>query len=178
LVRLARISPCNDAILFELAEFFREGRDLVSFREITDRCLLYAWKPDDLARAFRNMGYYCTETGDYTGAVTCYLMSTTWADSPDAARELVYIKAQSHEELDISHILAHGREILAERHIPFGPNPDIISLMVSYAEECKEGGDLFEARKYLTRAKALELSDSLEREIEVIERFIEDNTIF
>jgi hypothetical protein len=124
------------------------------------------------------MGYYLIETGDYTGAVTCYLMGTTWEDSTETARELAYIKEKSQIELDVSYILSHGREILDERNIPFGPNLKIIDLMVTYADECKQDGDFFEARKYLSRAKALELSDSLEREIEVIERFIEDNTIF
>jgi hypothetical protein len=54
----------------------------------------------------------------------------------------------------------------------------MIDLMIQYADECKAEGDLFEARKYLSRAKALEISDRLEREIERIERFIEDNTMF
>ena len=50
--------------------------------------------------------------------------------------------------------------------------------MVDYSDELKQDGDLFEARKYLSLAKALELSDRLERKIEVIERFIEDYTVF
>ncbi|MCA1916883.1 hypothetical protein [Methanospirillum hungatei] len=175
---LLEMSPVNDSILFSCADLCREERNLDEFRNITLRCLEYAWKPDDLARAYRNMGYYLTEAGDYVGAVTCYLMSTTWEDTPETARELAYIKEKSGNEPDVSYILSHGRKILDERNIPFGPNPKIIDLMVSYAEECKQDGDFFEARKYLSRAKTLELRDSLEREIEVIERFIEDNTIF
>jgi hypothetical protein len=124
------------------------------------------------------MGYYLTETGDYAGAATCYLMSTTWEDSAVTASELMFIREKSGKNLDISFILSHGREILDERNIPFGPNPEIIDLMVDYSDELKQDGDLFEARKYLSLAKALELSDRLERKIEVIERFIEDYTVF
>jgi hypothetical protein len=124
------------------------------------------------------MGYYCTETEDYTGAITCYLMGTTWEDSPVTEQELLYIAQKSGIKVDVSTALAHGREILTERGIQFGPNPDMIDLMVRYADECKADGDFFEARKYLSRAKALELSDAIERQIEVIERFIEDSTIF
>ncbi|WP_373839888.1 tetratricopeptide repeat protein [Methanospirillum sp.] len=175
---LSRISPVNAAILFELAEIYREERDLKEYRNLTNLCFQYAWKPGELARAYRNMGYFLTETDDYTGAVTCYLMGTTWEESSETARELMYIKEKSGEEPDIQCILSHGKEILDERNIPFGPNPRIIELMADYAEECKQDGDLFEARKYLSHAKALELSDRLEREIEVIERFIEDSTIF
>lgn len=175
---LSVLSPVNDSILFARADLCLEEGNLDEFRNITIQCFEYAWNPDDLAHAYRNMGYYLTETGDYTGAVTCYLMGTTWDDSPETARELAYIKEKSGTEPDVPAILSHGREILDERNIPFGPNPKIIELMVTYADECKQGGDFFEARKYLSRAKALELSDSLEREIEVIERFIEDNTIF
>ncbi len=175
---LSELSPVNDSILFARADMCREERILNEFRNLTNQCFEYAWKPDDLAHAYRNMGYYLTEMGDYTGAVTCYLMATTWEDSPETARELAYIKEKAGKEPDVPAILSHGREILDERNIPFGPNPKIIELMVTYAEECKQDGDFFEARKYLSRAKALELSDSLEREIEVIERFIEDNTIF
>ena len=175
---LSVLSPVNDSILFARADFCREEGNLDEFRNLTIHCFEYAWKPEDLAHAYRNMGYYLIETGDYTGAVTCYLMGTTWEDSTETARELAYIKEKSQIELDVSYILSHGREILDERNIPFGPNLKIIDLMVTYADECKQDGDFFEARKYLSRAKALELSDSLEREIEVIERFIEDNTIF
>ncbi len=175
---LAQISPVNDAILFELADIAREEGDLEKFRSLSIQCLEYAWKPDDLAHAYRNMGYYLTETGDYTGAVTCYLMATTWEESPDTARELAYIQEKTGTEPDIPFIISHGHEILNERNIPFGPNRQMIDLMIRYADECKQEGDFFEARKYLSRAKALELSDTLEREIEIIERFIEDNTIF
>ncbi|ABD41295.1 hypothetical protein Mhun_1564 [Methanospirillum hungatei JF-1] len=175
---LSVLSPVNDSILFARADFCREEGNLDEFRNLTIHCFEYAWKPEDLAHAYRNMGYYLIETGDYTGAVTCYLMGTTWEDSTETARELAYIKEKSQIELDVSYILSHGREILDERNIPFGPNLKIIDLMVTYADECKQDGDFFEARRYLSRAKALELSDSLEREIEVIERFIEDNTIF
>ncbi|HOJ96356.1 MAG TPA: hypothetical protein PK024_05900 [Methanospirillum sp.] len=175
---LVQISPVNDAILFELADIAREEGNLEEFRDRTIQCLQYAWKPDDLAHAYRNMGYYLTETGDYTGAVTCYLMATTWEESPDTARELAYIQEKTGTEPDIPFIISHGHEILNERNIPFGPNRQMIDLMIRYADECKQEGDFFEARKYLSHAKALELSDTLEREIEIIERFIEDNTIF
>ena len=176
--RLSHISPANAAILCELAELYRGDGNLAAFRDTILLCFKYAWKPDELAQAYRNMGYYFTEMKDYTGAVTCYLMGSTWEDSQAAARELAYIKDQSGKDTDVSYILSHGREILTERDVPFGPNQEMIELMVRYADECKEEGDFFEARKYLSRAKALELSDALEREIEVIERFIEDNTIF
>ena len=177
-VFLSRISPVNTAILLELAEILREERSLDEFRHLTNLCLQYAWIPEELARSYRNMGYYLTETGDYAGAATCYLMSTTWEDSAVTASELMFIREKSGKNLDISFILSHGREILDERNIPFGPNPEIIDLMVDYSDELKQDGDLFEARKYLSRAKAIELSDRLERKIEVIERFIEDYTVF
>ena len=124
------------------------------------------------------MGYYLTETGDYDAAITCYLMSSTWEDSPVTEQGLSVLMEKTGVEPDIPHYLKHGREILEARNIPFGPNPEIIELMRSYADECLQEGDLIEARKYLTRAKFLQLSDELEQQIEKIERFIEDMTSF
>lgn len=175
---LSRISPVNDSILFELAEIHRGMGNLETFREMTNQCFQFAWKPDELAHAYRNMGYFLTESGDYEGAITCYLMSTTWEDTSDVKREITYITEKSGITPDMQYYITYGQDILKKRNVPFGPNKEFIQLMLEYANECKDEGDFFEARKYLSRAKALELSDSIERQIEVIERFIEDNTIF
>ncbi|NLV25746.1 MAG: hypothetical protein GXY48_01035 [Methanomicrobiales archaeon] len=173
-----RISPVNCQVLFELAEVYRDKGNMEEYRTITELCFTYAWKPEDLAHAYRNMGYFFTDSGDYEGAVTCYLMGTTWEDSPITTRELAYIREKTGNFSDISYYVAEGKKILSDRNVPFGPNPDMIDLMMTYADECRTEGNFFEARKYLSRVKALQLSDDLEQQITAIERFIEDTTIF
>lgn len=124
------------------------------------------------------MGYYFTESRDYEIAITCYLMGTTWEESPVTAREISYITEISGITPDISDLISHGHELLEKYDVPFGPNPEMTDLMIQYAKECKDEGDFFEARKYLSRAKALQLSDDLEKQITSIERFMEDSFIF
>lgn len=176
--KIRQISPVNSYVLLQIADIQRQENDLERFRETTLLCFKYAWKPDELAASYRNMGYYLTEAGDYDAAITCYLMSSTWEDSPITEQGLSDIMDITGVEPDIPHYLKHGREILNAREIPFGPNPEMIELMRNYADECLQEGDLIEARKYLTRAKFLQLSDELEQQIEKIERFIEDMTTF
>lgn len=176
--KVLQISPVNSFVLLQIADIQRQENNLEGFHETTLLCFRYAWKPDELAASYRNMGYYLTETGDYDAAVTCYLMSTTWEDSPITEQGLSDIMDKTGMEPDIPHYLKHGREILEAREIPFGPNPEIIDLMRDYADECLHEGDLIEARRYLTRAKFLQLSEELEQQIEKIERFIEDMTTF
>lgn len=171
-------SPASAQVLLEIADIYREKNNLEAFREITISGFACAWKTEELARTYRNMGYYFGERGDYDAAVTCYLMGSTWEDSPETGRELQYLAARMGHQPDITFYLEKGREILASREIPFGPNEEMIDLLVQYAEVCEEEGDLFEARRYLTRAKLLKISDDLERKIERIERFMEDATSF
>lgn len=175
---LARVSPVNDEILFEIAELYRNKGELEDYRKITNRCFTYAWRPEELAHAYRNMGYYFTESRDYEIAITCYLMGTTWEESPVTAREISYITEISGITPDISDLISHGHELLEKNDVPFSPNPEMTDLMIQYAKECKDEGDFFEARKYLSRAKALQLSDDLEQQITSIERFMEDSFIF
>jgi tetratricopeptide (TPR) repeat protein len=92
--RARSFNPINPPAIFELAEVFKLQQRWREFHEISTFGLLVSFRIEHAARAYRNLGFYYIETGDYELAAACYQKSY-WIDAQSKDRcalELAYIE--------------------------------------------------------------------------------------
>lgn len=171
-------NPVHAGILCSIAESHMNCGDLKDAIPYLKRSFGCAWKPDELAHAYRNQGFYLSRTGDDEGAICCYLMAMTWDDTAQGREELQFITGNTSSKTDSGYYQINGKDILSMRGIPTGPDPDMIDLLIQTADRYQEEQNLIKAREYLIRAHQLLMSDVIEGRIREIELFFEDMVDF
>ncbi len=140
-------NPAYAGIAFEYAETFKMRGKIEEFKDITKGIFRYAYRPEDLARCYRNMGYYFVEVKDYDTAVCCLLFSMHFAKSEVVSSELYYISQVSgkmyqptEEELS---------RHFEEHDIPYGPEIEMLKIAYAYGQHFYEQGDMASAEYFL-----------------------------
>lgn len=139
-------NPASAMIGFEHAETYKMLRQLEEFRARTLELFRYAFRPEQVARCFRNLGYYYVEKRQWEAAVTCYERSLIFEpDSQAAMSELFYIREESGT--DLLHLYGEELEACARRCLfPTGPDPDVIGLAYGWAKYFLEEPNIGGAR--------------------------------
>lgn len=134
--------PINFNLFGEYTEIFKITGDLKKFFELTLHAFKIAFKPKDLARCYRNLGYYFVEKELYREAIGCYLISMQYDNnSKNAQSELYYISSLS----DVNKPTIEELEEIASAYgFPIGPDKDILGLSYTYGihfmeQNAKEG---------------------------------------
>ena len=81
-------NPVSVRIMFELGEAYKLQKDLDKFYSVSKRALEFAMDKEDIARAYRNIGFYFTEKEMYNEAIALFLLSGEFVKSDVAANEL------------------------------------------------------------------------------------------
>ena len=123
-------NPANAYIAFEHAETYKAKGEFERFRQRTLDIFHYAFRPDHVARCYRNLGYYYVEKGEWLSALACYERSLAFEpDAKEAMSELYYIREKSG--MDFHHF---SLEELEQFGIPTGPDEDVLGLAFSYGK--------------------------------------------
>ena len=134
LEKAMRWNPINSDILFEHMETFKVTGDIEKFAELTKEAFKYVFKPKDLARCYRNMGYYFIEKKKYQEATACYLMSLEFEDNnKNAQSELYYIHSKTSKEFHeptFDEIKKYGEKY----GFPIGASDKVIGLAMTYGQ--------------------------------------------
>lgn len=132
-------NPVNFDLFSEYCEIFKMTGDMNQFFKLTLEAFKIAFKPKDLARCYRNMGYYFTEKKLYKEAIGCYLMSLKYDNSSkNAQSELFYISSLS----DVNKPTMEELEEIASTYgFPIGPDKDVLGLSYTYGIHFKEQGE-------------------------------------
>jgi tetratricopeptide (TPR) repeat protein len=137
-----RWNPASCTAAFEYIETFKVRKEFDDFFRLTKEQFKYAYKPEYLARCYRNLGFYFIEKEEYSVAAGCYLMSMMYeSDNKQAQSELYYIqqtapkgyKKPTPELLD-SYGEKYGFSI--------GACSDIIGLARVYSQKALKEGNL------------------------------------
>ena len=142
LQKAMRWNPVSRQILFEYAEIFKMTGDMEEFYRLTLDAFRISFHSLEVARCYRNMGFYFVEKELYDAASACYHMSTVFEpDSKQAMSELYYISMKTNKEVAVP---APGEmeRYSDEYGIPLGADEDVIGL--SYAH----GKQLYDSEKY------------------------------
>ncbi len=129
-------NPMSADIAFEHAEVFKQKKDWEKFRELTNAIFPIAYKRRELARCYRNLGYYFVEQQMWDEAVGCYLLSMSFADAEgryQAELELKYIHEETEGQAQRPSIGAM-RSYGEKYDFPIGPDAKLIETAMEYGK--------------------------------------------
>lgn len=135
-----RWNPSNAKIAFEYAETFKARGMMEEYYTATREIFKIAFRPDDLARCYRNLGYYYVEKGEYQTAVCCEVFSLQFENSNLVQSELYYI-SNKDQTIKIDPDIDMIEKCFAENDIPFGPDDDIIGIAYQLTKMFMEKGE-------------------------------------
>ena len=142
LEKALRWEPSSCVIGFEYIETFKMTGELDSFFELTKEQFKYAYKPQDVARCYRNLGFYFVEKELFSIAEACYKISLIYeSDNKNASSELYYIHSivpDDYQEIPVDELGAYG-DLYG---FPIGPNNDVVCLAYQYGKRALEENDV------------------------------------
>ena len=165
LKKAIKINPVSSRIILELTEIYKVHT--YTFNEYvlrTSDALKYAYYPQDIARCYRNLGYYYVEENDMKTALALYIYSMEFEPSPLAYAEIKFIQSKNDNiELSIKECI----DIIAGKNIQLGANPFILDALNELIEEYDKN-KLYNQLLYF-----LELKFDLDNDRQTLERINE-----
>jgi len=147
LAKAMRWNPVNARIAFEHAETRKLQGDMDGFFQLTLDTFRYAFRPKDVARCFRNLGFYFTEKELWKESVACFTMSLQYEpESTMAMSELYYIQQKTGRIIPPPSMEEY-KKISEKYGFPVRVHPDILPLAFAYGNQLKENGD-YEGARY------------------------------
>ena len=140
--------PMNSDYAFEHIETFKARGNLETFRELTLAEMKKIYIARNLARGYRNLGYYYVEKKDYPTAVMLYQMSHLFDNQSEkyVEQELNYISQTSGQKIKF-YSPEEIQTAFTKKGIPLGVDPTVLQLIVSFGSWCLEN-------KHISAAKA------------------------
>ena len=136
LKKARRWNPTSPTVGFEYAETFKMEGNFPVFAKITREIYPYIIRKKDLARFYRNMGFYYVEVQEYYAATCCFLFSTGYEKSSMVPAELYYINQKTGEDYNPS--IEELIQCFEEHDIPLGASKDVIGIAYSYGKHFYE----------------------------------------
>ena len=140
-------NPASARIAFELAETYKLQGYMDCFFQLTLDTFKYAFRPKDVARCFRNLGFYFTEKELWEESVGCFTMSLQFEpDSTMAMSELHYIQHKTGRVVPPPCMEEYIR--ISEKYgFPVRVHPDVLCLAFAYGNQFEKTGD-YEGTRY------------------------------
>lgn len=140
LKKAMRWNPANARIAFEHAETFKVRGMMKEYYDATMEIFKIAFRPAELARCYRNLGYFFVEIGEYQNAVCCEVFSLQFEKSEMVQSELYYISTKENS-VDVDPDINTVKKCFDTLGIPFGPNADVLSFAYQLTKIWMERGD-------------------------------------
>lgn len=150
-------NPMSADIAFEYAEVFKQRKDFEGMKKVTVEIFPIAYKRHEIARCYRNIGYYFIEKQLWDEAVGSYLLSMTFAEAEgrySAEQELKYIYDETNGEANRPSLGAM-RSYSQKYNFPIGPDSNIIETALLY------GKTMLANKKYQHAAYFLDIAYKL-----------------
>ena len=161
-----RWNPVSFPLQRERMEAVKRCGDMDRLFSLTKDAFRIAFRPADVARCFKNLGYFFVEKKLYEEAAACFVMALQYEEgSRQAMSELRHINKVTRGKLKATN-LDTVRQVAEEYGFPAGADPTVIRLAVSMGSKCASVKDYNGARYYFTIAFRLTNSDFLRKQIE------------
>lgn len=150
-------NPMSADIAFEYAEVFKQRKDFEGMKKATVEIFPIAYKRHEIARCYRNIGYYFIEKQLWDEAVGSYLLSMTFAEAEgrySAEQELKYIYDETNGEANRPSLGAM-KSYSQKYNFPIGPDSNIIETALLY------GKTMLANKKYQHAAYFLDIAYKL-----------------
>lgn len=132
LKKAIKINPVSARIILELSEIYKVHT--YTFNEFiirTSDALKYAYYPQDIARCYRNLGYYYVEENQMETALALYIYSMEYEGSPIAYAEIKFIQSREDIKLTLNECI----DIIKSKNIQLGVNPFILECLDELIDE-------------------------------------------
>ena len=157
LEKAKRWNPMDADIAFEYAETYKAMGDIETFFDYTIEIFNFAYKSEDLARCYRNLGYYFIEKKMWQEAIACEDYSLNF----DSNTEHLEIKPAPIETM---------KKFSRKYGFPLEPNEDVVGLAIAYGENSAENGNDEFAKYFLNIAYDLTHFDEVKQLLDELER--------
>ncbi len=136
LKKAVKINPVSSRIILELAEIHKiHTNNFDEYFKLTCDALRYAYSPQDIARCYRNLGYYYIEKNQTKTAQALFQYSMEYDLSPLAYREIKNIPSKNEaQDLTASRCM----ELIESEKIQTEANPFILSMLDELTNEYME----------------------------------------
>ena len=139
LLKALRINPVSSKTILSLADIYKsKTRTYNRFFLYNVDALKYAYKNEDIARAYRNFGFFYVEENQLDIAVVFYDYSLNFDFNKQALREIEYLKSRG---IDTDIDGEEAKRIIESKNIQVGANPFIIDTLKNICAD-------LESRKY------------------------------
>ena len=145
-----RWDPVCFRMMSEYIETYKMSGNIEQFFVLTKEAFKIAFRPTDLARCYRNLGYYFVEKKLWSEAIACNLLSLEYDKEAKAAQsELYYINNATNGEIPEPSI-EQAEEYSKKYGFPMGPDRDILGLSYAYGKHFLEENEPNAARYFLS----------------------------
>ena len=135
LQKAIRWNPTNAAIAFEHAETYKVMGDLDKAEALTKEIFRIAFRPADLARCYRNLGYIYIEREMIREAIACYYISMQYdPDSTNTQSELYYIEQHFNVSVE-SPSFEEVKEIAERCDLPIGADDVVLGIAYTMGKQ-------------------------------------------
>ena len=137
-----RWNPASVDIAIERAEACKLQGKLEDFFKITLDSFKYAFRPKQVARCFRNLGFYFAEKTMWRESAACLKLSIQFdRESEMAFSEILYIETTAGKDVNLLLSPEEIQEIAKKYNFPFGAHKDVLGLSYTYGEYFADKGD-------------------------------------
>ncbi len=121
-------NPVSFKLMSEYIEILKIKGDLENFFKLTINSFKIAFRPQNVARCFRNLGYYFAEKELYSETKAAYIMSLQFErNSEQALKELYYIDEKTNHKLEKPPI-EKFKEYSEQYGFPIGVDLNVLNL--------------------------------------------------
>lgn len=125
-----RWNPMSSKIGYEYAETFKLLGQMDKYIEATRKAFSTAYTKKEVARGYRNWGYYFIELEKYQAAIGCYLLSLQYdEESKNAQSEIYYIHQKTNGAIKPPKVKKFHK-IAKREKIPMGVDPCVLELQL------------------------------------------------
>lgn len=165
LAKAMKWNPVNMGIRSEYMETLKLLRRLDEYFEMCKESFKYAFRPADLARCYRNLGWYFIEKELYSAAIGVYILSIEYDKKSEGAQsEMFYIKEMDPEAKAPTH---EEMKLFSETFgFPVGPSPEVLQTAMGYGKFFMEKGEREGARYCLEIVYDLTGSEEIKKLLE------------
>ena len=140
-------NPVKVSTIFELAEIYKIEKKWEKYLEFTNICFGYVYTSQDLARCYRNLGYYYVEQKEYDLASNLYYYSLGLDKSQMAQSQLAFIFVTTGKQFSPPSV-KEAQRVLESHKIPLWFNNAVIMIASNLATNAEEVQNIDEAIFY------------------------------
>jgi tetratricopeptide (TPR) repeat protein len=141
-----RINPMHIDLLFEKVSIYRKQKRHHESFQLSLQAFDIAYKKIDIARCYRDLGYYFMETKNWDAAICCYSLGGLWDKTPMTGSNMFYITQQTGMIPDETYYKDNLNGILQQNGIPLHPNPLWIEVAFLIGNKMASSNSIEEAK--------------------------------